>query len=251
MDKQTIKFIKSLADRKARLESKLFVVEGFKLCKEMQDNGCKIEKIFFTEKLDFHLIEAFSSEKCEKISISTMERISNLKSAPTILALVKMLETSSKTIDQNGLNLVLDSIQDPGNLGTIIRVCDWFGIRKIFCSHDTVDLYNPKVVQSTMGAITRVEVTYCDLHSLLSDAQVKNIPIFATDLDGENIYNEVLPSNGVIVMGNEGKGVSEAIKVLATHRLLIPSYPADNVCESLNVAIATSIVCAEFRRNAK
>ncbi|MFI3321341.1 MAG: RNA methyltransferase [Rikenellaceae bacterium] len=248
MDKQSIKFVKSLSERKARAEHNLFVVEGVKLIEEVVKSGLKIESIFFTEKFDFSQIPPFSPQKSEKISPSEMERISSLKSAPSALAVVKIGENYSEIIDENSLILALDSVQDPGNLGTIIRICDWFGIRTILCSKDTVDLYNQKVVQSTMGAIFRVKVIYCDLVEKLEEAQKRQIPIFVTDLGGENIYTKKLHKNGIIVMGNEGKGVSERVKYLATDRLLIPSYPADNMCESLNVAVATAIICAEFRR---
>ena len=144
------------------------------------------------------------------------------------------------------LILALDGIQDAGNMGTIIRLADWFGISTIVCSPDTVDVYNPKVVQATMGALARVGVHYVDLVSFLPTLQM---PIYVTALDGQNIYTTSLTENGVIVMGNEGNGVSDAVKALATHSLLIPNFPVGSLTsESLNVGVAASIVCAEFRR---
>ncbi|MFI3315219.1 MAG: RNA methyltransferase [Rikenellaceae bacterium] len=244
MDKQIIKLVRLLSDKKNREQYKLFVAEGVKLCSEVVKSNLKIYKLFYINFLP----EELNGVNSEKISVSEMSRISALKNPPTALALVEIPDKYDISIEQKELVLALDCVQDPGNLGTIIRICDWFGIRKIFCSFDCADLYNNKVVQSTMGAITRVEVEYCDLESKLLAAKQSGIPIYSTALDGDNIYKSELSKSGVIVMGNEGKGVSEKIQKLSTSRLLIPSYPEDNVCESLNVAVATSIICSEFRR---
>jgi len=152
---------------------------------------------------------------------------------------------------QEHLCIALDGVQDPGNLGTIIRIADWFGIDTIICSQTTADAYSPKVVQATMGSISRVKVFYTDLTEFLRELD-RDIPIYGTLLDGENIYNSQLSANGIIVMGNEGNGISPAIRELVSHRLLIPSYPLErDTAESLNVAIATAITVAEFRRIAK
>jgi len=154
-----------------------------------------------------------------------------------------------KTAPANALTLALDGVQNPGNLGTIIRLADWFGISDIYCSMDTADCYNPKVIQATMGAILRVRIHYLSLPEFLATTAASQIPIYGTMLDGKNIYNAELTPSGVIVMGNEGKGVSAECVRSFTHRLLIPSYPASHQgSESLNVAMATGIVCAEFRR---
>ena len=148
---------------------------------------------------------------------------------------------------KHSLCLALDDVQDPGNLGTIIRLADRCGIENIFCSHGTVDVFNPKVIQATMGALARVKLHYCDLASLISS--LKEIPIYGTFLDGNNIYGENLSQNGLIIMGNEGNGVSKEVSQLINKRLYIPNYPTSReTSESLNVAIATAIVCAEFRR---
>ena len=145
------------------------------------------------------------------------------------------------------LCLALDDIQDPGNLGTIIRVADWFGIEDIFCSLGTVDVYNPKTIQATMGALARVKLHYCDLPSFI--ASLKDIPVYGTFLDGDNMYEKELTSHGLIVMGNEGNGVSAEVANLVNERLYIPNYPPQReTSESLNVAMATGIICAEFRR---
>ena len=145
------------------------------------------------------------------------------------------------------LCLALDDIQDPGNLGTIIRIADWFGIKNIFCSHGTADAFSPKTVQATMGALARVKIHYCDIKALISG--LDDVPVFGTFLDGNNIYESELSANGLIVMGNEGNGISKEVSALINKRILIPNYPQGNeTTDSLNVAIATAIVCSEFRR---
>ena len=149
--------------------------------------------------------------------------------------------------DHFSLSLALDGIQDPGNLGTIIRIADWFGIEQIFCSDDTVDAWNPKVVQATMGSIARVNIIYFNLLEFL-DTLPADFPVYGTLLDGDNIYTQPLTPHGLIVMGNEGNGISPEIRQKVNRRLLIPSYRTDDTAESLNVAIATAITCAEFRR---
>jgi TrmH family RNA methyltransferase len=155
-------------------------------------------------------------------------------------------EMKADVVSQS-LCLALDDIQDPGNLGTIIRVADWFGIEHIFCSQGTVDVYNPKTIQATMGALARVKLHYCDLPSFI--ASLKDIPVYGTFLDGDNMYEKKLTPHGLVVMGNEGNGVSAEVANLVNERLYIPNYPPQReTSESLNVAMATGIICAEFRR---
>ena len=168
-----------------------------------------------------------------------------------VLGVFPFFQTGNDTIDVSALTLMLDGVQDPGNLGTIIRIADWFGINDIFCSHETADLYNPKVVQATMGSITRVRLHYVSLVSVLKQLP-ENYPIYGTLLEGNNIYDGQLSTNGLIIMGNEGNGISTEIRQLVSHPLRIPNYPPDAAtAESLNVAIATAITCAEFRRLSK
>ena len=166
-----------------------------------------------------------------------------------MLAVFKKLDSHVDTnLLTSKLTIVLDGVQDPGNLGTIIRIADWFGIENVICSADTADAYNPKVVQATMGSIARVKITYMNL-SVLFDSLPKDFPIYGTLLEGDNIYNQELTEVGLIVMGNEGKGISPAIRNLVNRALRIPNYPEGRAtADSLNVAIATAIVCAEFRR---
>lgn len=234
-----IKFIKSLSQKKYRNEERLFTVEGEKLVDEAERSGFKIVEKYYRNE----------------IGDSAMSRISSLSSPSPVLAVVEQREITfeeylkSSGRVESGLYLALDNIKDPGNLGTIIRVADWFGIDAIFASNETVELYNPKVVQATMGAIFRKKVIYCNLCDTLSVLSDKGLPVYGTFLDGENIHKKELTQNGVIVIGNESCGISNEVAEHIGERLFIPPYPAGAVTsESLNAAIATAIVCSIFRR---
>lgn len=242
MTKQEIQFVRLLADKRNRDQEQLFIAEGDKLITEIIASGLKVRNIY--------AIEGHLSGKAEVVSAKEMERISQLKTASSSLAVVEQpRHKTPTTAPTNALCIALDGVQNPGNLGTIIRLADWFGVEDIFCSQDTADCFNPKVVQATMGAILRVRVHYLHLADFLARTAAAGTPIYGTMLDGENIYSTHLTPNGVIVMGNEGKGVSAECARSFTHRLLIPSYPPERQgSESLNVAMATGIVCAEFRR---
>lgn len=242
MTKAEIQFVRSLADKRVRDEERLFIAEGDKLISEILASGWKIRHLYALE-------EHFEGH-AEQVSAKDMERISQLKTAPSSLAVVEQPRYKTPaSASAERLALALDGVQNPGNLGTIIRLADWFGIEDIYCSPDTADCFNPKVVQATMGAILRVRVHYLQLADFLSRTAAAGTPVYGTMLDGENIYDAKLSTGGVIVMGNEGKGVSEACIKSFSRRLLIPTYPADRQgSESLNVAMATGIVCAEFRR---
>lgn len=247
MTKAEIQFVRSLADKRTRDSEGLFIAEGDKLVEEIIVSGLNIRNLYTTHK-DFGVRSATLVERSE------MERISQLKSANSTLAVV---EQPRYKLDERALReslvLALDGVQNPGNLGTIIRLADWFGVKDILCSKECADIYNPKVVQATMGAILRVRVHYVDdLASLLNRLNVSGMPIYGTLLDGENIYTKQLSSNGVIVMGNEGRGLSDACRASVSERLFIPPYPIDTpTSESLNVAMATGIILAEFRRAVK
>ena len=242
MTKQEIQFVRSLADKRTRDQESLFIAEGDKLIGEIIASGLKVRNIY---ALEGHL-----AGNAELISAKEMERISQLKTAASSLAVVEQPRHKTPfTAPSYRLSIALDGVQNPGNLGTIIRLADWFGVEDIYCSMDTADCFNPKVVQATMGAILRVKVHYLPLADFLARTAKEGTPIYGTMLDGENIYSTQLSNNGVIVMGNEGKGVSEACAKSFSHKLLIPSYPPERQgSESLNVAMATGIVCAEFRR---
>ena len=245
MTKADIQYVRSLGDKRQRDLDKVFIAEGDKLIGEILDSGLRIHKIY--------ALEGHFSGRAEVVSAKDMERISQLKTASTSLAIVEQPRHSTPaTAPADKLSLALDGVQNPGNLGTIIRLADWFGIEDIFCSEITADCYNPKVIQATMGAILRVRIHYLPLAEFLQRSAAEGTAIFGTMLDGENIYEAELSNRGVIVMGNEGKGVSKECAATFTHKLLIPAYPAwRQGSESLNVAMATGIVCAEFRRQAK
>jgi TrmH family RNA methyltransferase len=186
----------------------------------------------------------------DEVTDEELKRASFQETPQQVLAVFKQLtyEVDVNEVARKQLCLVLDDVQNPGNLGTIVRLADWFGIEHIFCSKGCADIYNPKTVQATMGGIARVQVHEADLPELLSRLD-KDIPVYGTFLDGENMYGKELENRGLIVMGNEGKGVSKEVAAFVTERLYIPNYPEGReTSESLNVAIATAIVCAEFRR---
>lgn len=234
LSKQEIKFIKSLSQKKYREENSMFTAEGEKLVTEILSSHFEVVKTFYRDE----------------IGEDTMSRISQLASPSPVLAVVRIPEYPQVPAPDNSkLALALDSVRDPGNLGTIVRIADWFGIDTIYASEDTVDLYNPKCVQATMGAITRVKVYYTNLSEFLNTHRGIT-DIYGTFLGAPSIYDSKLGKGGIIVMGNESEGISPEVGKLVTQKIMIPPYPADSARgESLNVAIATAVVCAEFRRS--
>lgn len=249
ISKNQIKFIRQLEQKKYRRREQLFVAEGTKVVGDLLHRYQPASLFATAEYLADHPFLYGKDYEITEITHDELQRLSFLQHPQQVLALFPMpsfistdnAEIASKTIEQ--LSIALDGVQDPGNLGTIIRIADWFGIDTIVCSPDTADAWSPKVVQATMGSIARVRIVYTDLQEYLSKATV---PICGTLLDGENIYAQKLPQEAIIVMGNEGNGISPAIRQLVTHRLLIPPFRPG--AESLNVAIATAITCSEFRR---
>lgn len=239
----TRKMLASLATSKGRREHGLFMAQGTK-CVLDTIGHFRLECLLSTAAW----AQSHPEFDCLTAKPADIERITTLSDAPQVIAVYHLPESGLIPVIEPGkLYLALDCLQDPGNLGTIMRVADWMGVDTVFASPDSVDVWSPKVVQATMGAISRVRVAYTDLPSLLSTA---GVPVFGTFLDGENIYDARLPRGGVIVMGNEGRGISQAVAACCSHRLLIPSYPAGRVTsESLNVAVATAITLSEFRRN--
>jgi TrmH family RNA methyltransferase len=245
LGKAKIKHIKSLEYKKFRDELGLFVVEGEKLTGEILQSNLEIDSLFCLSDTMLPNHNAIA----EIISENEMKRISFLKTPSTALVTVKIPHTEINFEQINSsLNIVLDDIQDPGNLGTIIRLCDWFGIRNVICSHKTADCFSPKAVQATMGAICRVNVFYVDLSDFLNVID-KNITVYGTFLEGENIYNAKLLHQGLIIMGNEGKGISPEAAKYVTQKLYIPCFSNNDIKpESINVSAATAIVCSEFKR---
>ena len=229
-----IKLIKSLQNKKFRDQYGLFTVEGEKMVSEVLKSSFEVEEVFTRDE----------------IGEETMARISALSNPSPVLALVRKPAPEAVQVPSEGLFLALDTIRDPGNMGTIIRIADWFGLDGIFASEGSVDVFNPKVVQSTMGAIFRVKFNYCDIPSLCRDMVSKGGKVYGTFLDGDNIYRQSLSDSlSLIVIGNESEGISEEVSRLVTDRLFIPPYPEDEPgSESLNAAVATAVTVAEFRR---
>jgi len=242
-----IKLIKSLEQKKFRDETGLFIADGTKLVLDLITTfKCAILVAttgWLNENLNVTANEVVEVEPAE------MNKLSNQKSPQGVLAVfVKPDNAWNAEEVSHKLSLALDDVQDPGNLGTIIRIADWFGIQDVFCSEHSADAYNPKTVQATMGALARVRVHTVNLTDFLQSAAA-GMPVYGTFMDGETIYSKSLAREGIIVMGNEGNGISPQIEHLVTERLLIPSYPPGQATsESLNVGVATALVCAEFRR---
>jgi TrmH family RNA methyltransferase len=239
VSKNQIKWITSLHLKKYRLENQLFIAEGVKVIQELLQSNFVLEHLYATDEV----FSSFSVLPKTLITDVEMKKITALSSASSCLAVFQM--PKSKPISENGLIVALDDIRDPGNLGTIIRLCDWFGIEQIICSKETVDVFNPKVIQATMGSIARVNIQYMELETFISKS---NLPIFGTFMDGKNIYSQDLPSEGIIVFGNEANGISLAIEKAVTNRIAIPRFGKLQKTESLNVATATAIILSEFCR---
>ena len=237
LSKNHLKLITSLSQKKYRHKYKLFVVEGMKVVQEFLNSSYELEILFSTES-SFSYLDNFI-----EVSEQELKKISSLKTPNKVIALVKI--PVQKNTSSSGLIVALDAINDPGNLGTIIRLCDWFGIDQLLCSKETVDCYNTKVVQSSMGSLTRVAISYIDLKEYLTSV---SIPVFIADMDGDNIYEMKPPTSAVLVMGNEANGISNYIKEIVSTKITIPRYGDSQLIESLNVATATAILLSEFRR---
>lgn len=251
LSKNKIKLIQSLNRKKHRDEAGSFLVEGNKMVEEALRSDFDIELVVCTSAYANQHPEI--NKRSAELVISDNETISKaslLQNPQDALAIVCQPKNTSPEINlQNELCLALDFIQDPGNLGTILRIADWFGITHVICSENTVDVFNPKVVQASMGAVFRVMTYVSPLTSFLNTCIESSIPVYGTFLEGQNIYEQNLSSHGVIVLGNEGNGISDAVSRLVTQKLLIPTFSAHpNKPESLNVAIAAAICCSEFRR---
>ena len=249
ISKATIKRIHALEMRKYRKNERLFVAEGPKLVNELYMSMKPVYVAALPEWIASNA-NLLNNTTYDTLTPDELQKASLLMHPQQVIALFQIPENDlNPDLLKDELILMLDGVQDPGNLGTIARVADWFGIRHIICSPDTADIYNPKAVQATMGALARVKFYYTELAMVLSQYSG---PIYGTFLDGNNIYKEELSRNGIIVMGNEGKGISQRTREMINRRLLIPNYPEGTLTtESLNVAIATSIVCAEFRRRSQ
>lgn len=238
VSKSQIKLITSLRQKKHRDKEGLFVAEGPKLISELREAGVKIHSIFSTKAIDD------APENFFLVSEVELQKLSSLKTANSSIAIFEIPD--EKDIVSDGLVIALDAIRDPGNLGTIIRLCDWFGVTQIICSYDTADCYNPKVIQATMGSIARVDLKYVNLVDYLKNT---SNPIYGGVLNGSNIYTSNLSKNAIVVMGNEANGICDEIYGLLNHKITIPQFGTSRKTESLNVATATAIFLSEFNRS--
>lgn len=238
VSKSQTKLITGLQQKKYRDKTGLFMAEGNKIIAELQSEGLKLNSLFTTDE------SQITSENHFLVTQQELRKISALKTANTAIAIFEKIIPQQTKL--NGLTVALDAVRDPGNLGTIIRLCDWFGIQNLICSNDTVDFYNPKVVQATMGSLARVQIKYVDLATFLNSAEM---PIYGGCMEGSNIYSEKLQEASIIVMGNEANGISEEIMKLLTNKITIPRFGESQKTESLNVATATAILLSEFKRS--
>lgn len=249
ISKSLLSLVHSLQQKKFRLREGLFVAEGPKVVGDMMGRYSLHTVIATSEWLSLH---RSSLPDCPVFEVSPDElrRASLLQHPQQVIALMRLPDSGTSVPKASALSIVLDAVQDPGNMGTIIRLADWFGIDSIYCSPSTADAYNPKVVQAAMGSLGRVAIVYTDLLSMLRSVG-SELPVYGLTLDGDNIYSAQLTGNGLIVMGNEGNGISPSVSDMLSRRLLIPSFHSTSTtgsAESLNVAVATAIACSEFRR---
>ena len=239
LSKNQIKFIRSLKKKKFRQLNQLFLAEGVKVVNELLNSSFKLHKLYGTASFQ----NTFKINDLQIITEEELKMVSDFTNPNQVIGIFEIPE-EKKPLEQ-GLTVALDDINDPGNLGTIIRLCDWFGVSQLICSNNTVDCFNPKVVQASMGSLTRIQINYVDLSKYLT--QEKRV-IYGTFLDGENIYNSKHEINSVLVLGNEANGISERIGELVQRKLTIPQFGDQQQTESLNVATATAIFLSEFRR---
>lgn len=237
VSKNQIKLVKSLQQKKYRNQQGLFVVEGIKAVRELLDSEFKTYAIFTTD------VSVFDGhdEAVESVTNAELRKMSGLTTPNTVLGVFEMAKAGN--IDFSDWILAVDEVRDPGNLGTIIRLCDWFGIKHLVCSENTVDCYNPKTLQATMGSIARVQVGYTDLEEFLRKT---DLPIFGAFMEGRSVYNTKMPEKGILVMGNEANGISSEVQALVSEKISIPKF-GKSTTESLNVATATAILLSEIR----
>ncbi|SRX74896.1 RNA methyltransferase [Aequorivita antarctica] len=237
VSKSQTKLITSLQQKKYREQTGFFVAEGPKVIAELLNEGLTLQSLFSTD------VSQITNENHFRVTENELKKISFLKTANTAVAIFEI--PKRKPVQNSGLIVALDAVRDPGNLGTIIRLCDWFGVQQLLCSEDTADCFNPKVVQATMGSLARVQVNYLSLTEYFDQTE---LPIFGGFMDGKNVYSEKLPKNAIVIMGNEANGISDAILQKITHKITIPRFGKSQKTESLNVATATAILLSEFRR---
>lgn len=246
VSKNQKKLIRSLKQKKNRKQHGLFVVEGIKVINEFLNTHFTLQNLFVLAT-EAHLYAEVENSKLIIVSATELSQLSFLATPQKALAVFE-IPLAKKEMRYEGLQVVLDDVKDPGNLGTIIRLCDWFGVEKLICSNETVDCYNPKVVQATMGSLTRVYVVYVNVFDYIKNT---DLPVYGTFMDGKNIYQSKLPQEGLLLMGNEANGISAEIGNLVDHRIAIPRFGTIQKTESLNVATATAIALSEFKRGGR
>lgn len=253
ISKNKIKLIRSLDNKKYRLQHRLFVAEGDKVVLDfIRSEEWKTDYLFakkeWLKKLNAE--EKNSIEEIHEITYEELKKVSYLKTPHNVLALVRLTEEKPlPSLSTDMLYLAFENIQDPGNLGTIIRIADWFGFRDIFCSEGSVDAFNPKVIQASMGSVIHSRVHYVDIPAMVQKARQNNIPVYGTFLEGEPVFSSALSNHGLVVFGNESKGISPELEQKIEKKITIPSFPSGSpTLNSLNLSTATAIVCAEFRR---
>lgn len=244
ISKQTAKFLKSLQIKKFRKEHACFIVEGEKSVNELSDSSWDVREIYATSQFIEKHSDKWDKSLLNEVSEKELTAVSSFKSNNSALAVVNVAETAFYLPPSNKISIALESVNDPGNLGTIIRIADWYGIEQIYCSFDTVDLYGPKVISSTKGSFTRVKVFYTDLEKRIKES---NVPVIGAFLKGESIHQYNYDGGGVVLlMGSESQGISDQLEKLVSTKVTIPAY---GVAESLNVSIATAILCDNLKRN--
>ncbi|MCK3686226.1 RNA methyltransferase [Maribellus sp. YY47] len=251
ISKSKIKQLSSLALKKYRNKEGLFLVEGDKMVLELAKSKIRIAEIMTTEAFEPSIRDqGLFAENTTTVTRDELKKISQLKTPQNSLAVCYLpVSRDIPEVLEEDLTIYLDGIQDPGNLGTILRICDWFGIPNIFCSAETVDPFNPKVIQASMGSFARVTLTECDFDQIRTIATNSGAIIYGTFMEGENVYTQDLSSKSILVMGNEGNGISEKVKKHVDQKISIPNFSSDTQkAESLNVSVATAILCSEFKR---
>ena len=244
VSKNQKKLIRSLKQKKFRKQNGLFVAEGIKVINEFLNTDFKLQNLFVLNA-EMQLFNHVDKEKLISVTSAELDQISFLTTPQKALAVFKIPQLDFTNVEK-GLQVVLDDIKDPGNLGTIIRLCDWFGVEKLICSTETVDCYNPKVVQATMGSLTRVNIIYTEIKEYIQNTK---LPVFGAFMEGKTVYQFNLPKHALLVMGNEANGINAEIETLITEKISVPRFGQLQETESLNVATATAILLSEFRRN--
>jgi TrmH family RNA methyltransferase len=244
VSKSQLKLITSLQQKKYRDKTGLFVAEGPKVIAEFIKEGVALDTFFTIESED--RVASLGSDilnKYQQVSSIELQKMSFLKTANTSLAVFNIPKTKGE--GGNGLIVALDAVRDPGNLGTIIRLCDWFDVSQLICSEDTTDCFNPKVVQATMGSLARIDIRYVNLSEYVKNS---SLPVYGGVMDGSSVYQSTLPTEAIIVLGNEANGISEEIQKQINHPITIPQFGLKKDTESLNVATAAAVLLSEFRR---